>query len=88
MIHQAESLSIAARGGHSEIPRHVLFRVPSLLMSDQHHGAIAQAANASDQSLIVTAPPVTMKLDPVVAQSSGCNPECWGGGDDAPLCIF
>ena len=66
VIHQPHGLAVAPWGGHAEIAGHVFLGIATLLMAQQHHPLVTDAANPADQGLVIAAATVAMELNPFI----------------------
>ena len=67
-LHQSHRLAVALGVRHPEVPVGALFQITSLLVADERDGATVETAEPDHQGVIVRAPAVAVKLDPVVEQ--------------------
>src|SRR6476661_2491138 len=57
----------AAGTGHAEVAGDIVFSVAPFLMADDDCGTPVYASNSADEGRIVSAAPIAVKLDPLVA---------------------
>jgi hypothetical protein len=64
MLHEAQGLAVSPWGRHAEVASNIFFGVSALLMAQQDHGLVANLANATHQSFVITSPAITVQFVP------------------------
>jgi hypothetical protein len=67
VFHQPQGFAVAAGSRHAEVAGDIVFSVASFLMADDDCGTPVYAGNSTDEGRIVSATPIAVKLDPLVA---------------------
>ena len=68
MVHQPHRLAVTTGRGHAEVAGDVLLGVATLLLAEQHHRLVADAADATDQGLVIGAAAITMEFVPLIGE--------------------